>query len=155
PAGIISGSYNSTTEKLILTGVDTLANYQSVLDSVKFSSGGDPTNQGSNQFRTVTWVVNDGNASLGQSNFAPTTISITPLAAPPTLTSLSNANFTENGAAVTLSGNVSVSDSDSTTMSSATISIVGGVFANDGDVLADIDTGNITSSYDSTNERLI
>src|SRR5262249_2049620 len=44
--GNITASYNSTTETLALTGIDTLANYQSVLDSVKFSSGIDPTNHG-------------------------------------------------------------------------------------------------------------
>src|SRR5262249_41387679 len=41
----IAASYNSTSETLTLTGGDTLAHYQSVLDTVTFSSGAaDPTN---------------------------------------------------------------------------------------------------------------
>ena len=44
----ITASYNSTTETLTLTGSDTLAHYQPVLDSVTFSSTSDnPTNFGS------------------------------------------------------------------------------------------------------------
>src|SRR5262249_48839849 len=40
----ITASYNSTTETLVLSGSDTLADYQAVLDTVAFSSGaGDPT----------------------------------------------------------------------------------------------------------------
>src|SRR5262249_6221290 len=96
----ITASYNAATETLKLSGIDTLAHYQSVLDSVKFSSGIDPTNHGSNPTRTVTWVVNDGNASLGSSNVSTTTITITPTDNPPTLTTVApSANFTENGAA--------------------------------------------------------
>ena len=33
----ITGSYNSATETLVLSGVDTVAHYQSVLNSVTFS----------------------------------------------------------------------------------------------------------------------
>jgi trimeric autotransporter adhesin len=42
----ITASYDSATEKLTLSGTDTLAHYQSVLDGVTFASGGDPTNGG-------------------------------------------------------------------------------------------------------------
>src|SRR5262249_22691318 len=35
----ITVSYNSSTETLVLTGTDTLAHYQSVLDTVTFASG--------------------------------------------------------------------------------------------------------------------
>src|SRR5207237_923838 len=59
----ISASYNSTTETLTLSGSDTLAHYQSVLESVTFSSGANPTNSGANRSRTLTWTVNDGAAS--------------------------------------------------------------------------------------------
>ena len=153
--GNVTVSYNAATETLTLTGTDTLANYKSVLDSVKFASGSDPTNHGADPTRTVTWVVNDGNASLGQSTAQTTTITITPLDAAPTLSNVAaSANFTENGAAVTLASNASVSDPDSTTMTSATVSIAGGVFANDGDVLSATTTGNIVATYNSTSETL-
>src|SRR6185503_10143108 len=42
----ITVSYNASAETFTLTGADTLANYQSVLDHVTFQSGSDPTNHG-------------------------------------------------------------------------------------------------------------
>jgi hypothetical protein len=72
----ITASYNSSTETLTLSGVDTLAHYQSVLDSVTFSSGNDPSNGNQNRTRTVSWVVNDGSGSNNLSAAATTTISI-------------------------------------------------------------------------------
>ena len=46
---------------LSLTGSDTLAHYQQVLDSVSYSSSKqDPTNFGADASRTISWTVNDG-----------------------------------------------------------------------------------------------
>jgi hypothetical protein len=151
----ITASYNAATETLTLTGTDTLAHYQSVLDAVKFQSGTDPTSHGADPTRTVTWLVDDGNGSQGLSAAATSTITITPLDAAPTLTTVAaTASFTENQSQVTLSGNLSVSDPDSTTMTSATVKIAGGTFAGDGDILAATPAGNITVSYDSATETL-
>src|SRR5262249_59990688 len=85
-----------------------------------------------------------------------TTVDI-PNDVPPTLTTVAtSASFTENGAAVTLSGNLSISDPDSTKLTSATVKITGGTFAGDGDVLSFNTNGtSITASYDSTNEVLL
>src|SRR5262249_61951258 len=47
----ITSSYNAATETLTLTGSDTLAHYQQVLDSVTFHSGANPTNSGLNRSR--------------------------------------------------------------------------------------------------------
>jgi lipopolysaccharide export system protein LptA len=152
----ISASYNASTETLILSGTDTLAHYRSVLDSVTFSSGSNPTNTGANSTRAITWVVNDGNGSQGLSAAQTTTVSLTPLDAAPTLSHVAaSAAFTENGSSVILSPTLSVSDSDSTVLSGATVSISGGIFAGDNDVLTATTVGNITASYDSTTEVLI
>ena len=59
----ITASYNAATETLMLSGSDTLAHYQQVLDSVTFSSGSNPTNSGANPTRTLTWTLNDGAGS--------------------------------------------------------------------------------------------
>lgn len=60
----IMASFNATTEVLTLSGLDTLANYQSVLRSVAFgSSAADPTMATSNPNRTISWVINDGTAT--------------------------------------------------------------------------------------------
>jgi hypothetical protein len=61
----IQASYNSATETLTLSGTDTLADYQSVLDGVTFASGSDPTNGGADAARTVSWTLNDGNPNNG------------------------------------------------------------------------------------------
>ena len=54
---LITANYNSSTHVLTLSGVDTLAHYQQVLDSVSFKNTTD-----SDKFndRTISWVVNDG-----------------------------------------------------------------------------------------------
>src|SRR5262249_24566340 len=57
----ITASYSTSTGVLSLTGSDTLAHYQQVLDSVSYSSSNlNPTNFGADPSRTVSWVVNDG-----------------------------------------------------------------------------------------------
>jgi len=57
----ISYSYNSATEKLTLSGYDTLTDYQTALSFVQyFTTGDNPSNYGNNTTRTVTWHVNDG-----------------------------------------------------------------------------------------------
>ena len=57
----ITASYDATTGVLTLTGNDTLANYQQVLDSVTYvSNSSNPTNSGVDPNRTISWVVNDG-----------------------------------------------------------------------------------------------
>ncbi|MGZ5058791.1 MAG: DUF4347 domain-containing protein, partial [Methylobacter sp.] len=102
----ISGSYNSGTGVLTLTGTATLADYQAALRSVTFaSSSSDPTATSSS--RTITWAITDA-ASTG-SNGAQTstgvtsTINITSVNDAPTLTATtSTPTYTETGASVSL-----------------------------------------------------
>src|SRR3569623_1286675 len=71
----ISGSYDSGTGVLTLTGTSSVANYQAALRSITFSSASDnPTSFGTNASRTITWQVNDG--ALG-STAATSTVNIT------------------------------------------------------------------------------
>ena len=57
----ITVSYTVATETLTLTGYDTFANYQTVLNSIGyFTTGDNPTNYGNNTTRTITWQINDG-----------------------------------------------------------------------------------------------
>jgi lipopolysaccharide export system protein LptA len=155
--GTITVNYNAATETLTLTGSDTLAHYQQVLDTVTFNNGStNPTNFGSNPTRTVVWTLNDGSASNSSSTPVTETISLTGINAPPTLSNVAtSANYTEEGAAATLSGSVSVSDPDDTKLSSATVKITGGTFAGDADLLAASTTGtSITASYNTSTETL-
>src|SRR5262249_36580119 len=129
----ITANYDTTNEVLTLTGTDTLAHYQQVLDSVTFASAADPTNSGANPTRTVTWVV-DGSGSFNRSAPQNTTIS---LQVGPAIFIPDTAAFTENGAAATLEPSVLLSDSNTLAkIVSATVALTGGTFAGDGDVLA-------------------
>src|SRR5262249_8354633 len=169
----ITSSYNGSTEILTLTGIDTLAHYQAVLDSVVFASSItlNPTNYGSNPTRTLTWTVNNvspttatrtrqrtWSANAGSLTSAAQTETVTIVAVnnAPTVSAVTGVNsFTENGAAVTASPTLSIADPDNLTLVNATVS-VGNGFAGDGDVLAFSTAGtSITGSYNSSTETLV
>ncbi len=62
----ISVSYNTGTGVLSLTGADSPANYQSVLQTISYSSTSSlPTNYGANPSRTISFTVNDGSLNSG------------------------------------------------------------------------------------------
>ena len=147
-------NWNATSETLTLSGTDTLADYQSVLDTVTFNNTSiNPTDYGSDPTRTVTWVLNNGGSSNSLSTAVTETVSIAAVNQPPTLASVATtANYTQGGGAVTLSSAVSVSDPDQLDLTSATVSIVGGNFA--GDVLNATGTTSISVSYNSSTETL-
>ena len=126
-----------------LTGSDSLANYQSVLDSVTYSSsvadarganGADPS-------RTIDWSASDGTS---QSAVATSTVTIPDAA--PVVTAGAAVSYTEQGAAVKLDSGLTVTDIDNATLTGATVSIAAGFLA--GDTLAATTTGtSITQGY--------
>lgn len=139
----ITGSFNSGT--LTLTGSSSFANYQAALQSItySFSPGQDPTNGGADKSRTISWIVNDGTVV---SPSASSTLNINHAA--PTITASGTATYPESGSPVVLDSGVVVSDPDSPTLTSATVSI-GGFLTSD--VLATDATGTaITPVYNNT-----
>ncbi|WP_203250320.1 Ig-like domain-containing protein, partial [Cysteiniphilum sp. 19X3-34] len=56
----ITGSFNSATGVLTLTGSDTVVNYQNALQSITYMNTSDNPSMLS---RTVSWVVNDGDSN--------------------------------------------------------------------------------------------
>jgi hypothetical protein len=73
---VITQSYNAATETLTLSGSDTLADYQKVLDSVVVgSTDSDPTLANQDPFRTIQLQATDDN---GLSGSATTTLLISP-----------------------------------------------------------------------------
>ncbi|MBX9859578.1 MAG: VCBS domain-containing protein, partial [Sphingomonas sp.] len=101
-SGLVAGtnitvSYTAGTRTLSLSGYDTLANYQSVLSSVRyFSVGNNPTNYGANTTRTITWTLNDGALNLLPNSLATTTttISVTGINDAPTASGLQGDSVT-------------------------------------------------------------
>ena len=149
----ITASYDGATGVLLLSGSDTLAHYQSVLDSVTYgSSSQNPTNFGADTSRTISWVVNDGTLSSAAQT---TTVAITAVDAAPVLSNVAaSASYTEQGAATALSSGTVVSDADTATLASATVSISGGFLA--GDTLTAATAGTtITASYDGATGVLL
>jgi VCBS repeat-containing protein len=76
----ITGSYDSSTGVLTLTGTTSLANYQTALQSVEFfdANGASP----STGDRAISFQVDDGRASTNLSNSVSRTITVDPNPAP-------------------------------------------------------------------------
>ena len=124
----ITASYNAATGVLTLTGNDTLAHYQQVLDSVTYASTSDnPTNFGTETSRTISWVVNDG--TLNSSTTQTTTLSIVAADDAPVLSNVAATRVLSpsKAPAATLSSSATVSDVDNRNLASATVSISSGL----------------------------
>jgi len=69
-SGIFTGtnitvSYDDGTDKLTLSGYDTIAHYNTVMSAINyFATGDNPTDYGSNGTRTLTWTVSDGSLNI-------------------------------------------------------------------------------------------
>jgi hypothetical protein len=136
----ITGSYDAAAGVLTLTGTATVADYQTALDSITFSS-----TVSSAGTRTLNWTVSDGSASNGISNTDTSTID---LVVGPQVTAGGTATF--NGGSTTpatLDGALTVSDSAQADLTGASVSISTG-FIN-GDVLNFTNQNGITGSYDA------
>ncbi|MEY2565753.1 MAG: trimeric autotransporter adhesin [Actinomycetota bacterium] len=139
-AGGISDT-NALPEVLTLTGSTTVANWQSALQSVQFST----TNQDPGTSRTIRFTVSDGTASSTPADKAVTVVPVNDppvlnLDAPGTLT------FTENGSATNLFGPAaSVTDVDNATLASLKVTIGTG-FDAAFDTL-DLNTAGFTTNF--------
>src|SRR4029077_6873782 len=149
-AGATSGTINGITwgyanGVLSFNGSSSLANYQTLLDQVQYaSSSQNPTNFGADSSRSISWVVNDGTVNSSQ---ASTTVTITPVDQAPVIGNAGNTiGYTERQAvAPAIDATLTVSDVDSATLASATVSITGGLLA--GDVLNFTTQNGITGRY--------
>ena len=131
--GITGGYANGV---LTLTGSASLANYQTALNSVTFSTTS--TNAAA---RTVTWKASDG---VNSSNTVTSTVDIA--STPPVLAGAGNTvNYTLGGTAQAVDAGLTVADTSSATLSGATVSISGGLQS--GDALNFTTQNGITGSY--------
>jgi hypothetical protein len=72
----IVGSYDATSGILTLTGVASLASYETALRSVSYFN---PSDTPSGDTRTISYEVDDGSAQNHASNVVTTTVSVTPV----------------------------------------------------------------------------
>ena len=141
----ITGSYNSATGVLTLIGAVTIANYQTALRSITFSSSShNPTNLGADTSRTISFVVNDG---LLDSTTSTSTVNVTAVNDPPVVSASGTVAYTERGAATVLDAAITASDVDNQTLAGATVSVASGLFA--GDTLNFTNQNGIAGSYNS------
>jgi hypothetical protein len=133
----ITGSYNSATGVLALSGADTLAHYQAALESITYSSAAsDPTQGGTAPNRTVSWQVTDNKgatsgaasstvAVLPASPSNPATIPVAPSFTSGTPIVLSSLTFSPSGTFGTFGSDTSSAGTlGSTTSGSGTSSFV-------------------------------
>ena len=122
----------------------TLAQWQSALRAVKYNNTSDNPNTST---RTVSFQADDGGAVNNLSNIVTRTITVTAVNdAPVVTTSGGSASFTEDGPAVAADPGVTITDVDSATLASGTISITGNfqsgqdvlAFTNDGSTMGNI-----------------
>jgi len=142
----ITGSYNAATGVLSLSGSSSVANYQTALDSVTFSSSSqNPTNFGADTSRTINWLANDGTTN---SNTVASTVNVTAVDNAPVLGGPgTTVSYTQGGAATVIDSGLTASDVDNQNLASATVAISSGFFA--GDQLNFTNQNGITGSYNA------
>jgi len=124
----ITASFNTSTGILTLSGADSIANYQTVLQSVTYNSTAtDPTNNGADNSRTVSWVLSN---AAGNSTAVTSTVVVQNSARPVINNAGNTVSYTAQGAAVTLDPAITISCTCAN-LTGGTISISTGFFAND------------------------
>jgi VCBS repeat-containing protein len=109
----ITASYDAATGVLTLTGNDTLAHYQQVLEGVTYVSTSDnPTNFGADTSRTISWVLNDGTLNSATQT---TTLNLTAVDDAPTATAPASYSTTEQTSLSLKGTGLSISDVDAGT----------------------------------------
>lgn len=145
PVGGITGSFDSGTGILTLSGTETVANYQTALQSITYvnTDGTSP----SETTRQIDFVVYDWD---DVSNTVSRNIGITPLNAVPTIATIEGTTlaFTENDGPTTITATLTVSDTDDTNFDGATVAFTNNYFLGE-DVLAFSTQNGIIGSFDS------
>ncbi|MBE1443035.1 Ig-like domain-containing protein [Paenibacillus sp. OAS669] len=151
--GNISASYNAATGEMILTSAGataTLAQWQSALRSITYTDTAIMPNTAT---RTISFTAINGTGTT--SDMVTRTVTVTATYQTPKVkTTGGTTAYTIGTSAVIIDSNVTVSDRDSTTMSSALVSI--GTGFHSGDTLTFVNTnsttyGNIVGSYNAVN----
>jgi|GEM_PF-2292741 len=137
----MTGNFVAVTGTLILSGTDTLANYQLAFRSVMYLNS---SNNPSTADRTVTWIGTDGSdASL------PVTSTITAAATNdgPVITAGGTLAYTEGSPATAVDSLLTVTDPDSINLTGASIQITAN-YQSGADVLSFTTIGLISGSFD-------
>lgn len=117
----ISGSFNTNTGILTLTGIDSVSNYRSALRSVTYHNTSNAPDTAAT--RTIEYQVNDG---IANSNVVSRDITVQSASTPPVISGVSGTGtYSENATPLVLAPSLIISDVDSATFVSATVSFTG------------------------------
>ena len=142
----ITGSWDSGTGVLTLSGSASKANYETAFESITYQNTN--TDDPDNTNRTITWVVSDG---IANSSGVTSTITIADANDAPVVSDAgATLAYTEGDSATVIDGTLTVTDVDDTNMERATITISSGYQSSE-DVLAFTNANGITGSWDSVN----
>ena len=140
----ITGSWDNDTGVLTLTGSASVSNYQSALRSIAYENANE--DNPSSSTRTITFSVSDGNKS---SSDVDVDIRVIPVNDAPSLALLSESlSYTEGDGAKVIDDKLTLADVDSTSLTSASISISSEYVAAE-DQLVFNDQNGITGSWDN------
>ena len=127
PVGISASSPG--TGILTLSGVASLADYETALEAIRFSAAGEDPVAGD---RIVDVVVNDG---ANNSQAATALLTVVAVNDAPALV-VADASYQENASRVFLSPSADLTDADDPDLNSAVVTITDGSFTDDGDILS-------------------
>lgn len=146
-AGGITGSWNSGTGVLTLSGTASISQYETALANITYENlSSDPVEV----TRTFSFVVNDGD---GNSNTQTRDLDLTAVNSAPVLTNIETSIPVYQGADLQLTNTIEVSDPDDTQIDSAVV-VINGNFKVAEDSLLYSSLFGITGTYDETNGRL-
>jgi len=141
----ITGSFDSATGTLTLTGTASVADYETALQSVTYVN---TSNNPSTLTRTVEFTADDGDSI---SNLVSRAISVTPLNNAPVITGIETTpvNYLENSPPIQLTNTIALTDPDDTQIQSATVAVSSNYTASE-DTLVFSNQSGITGTFDST-----
>ena len=141
----ITGTYDSGTGVLTLSGSASIADYVTALSSVGYSNSSDNPSAAT---RTVTFQVDDGGAENNLSNTVSRDVNVTPVNDAPVVTaSDGSTTYVEETPGIDVDPDLTVSDVDDANLEAAQVRISSGFEA--GDELVFTDTASIDGDYDS------
>jgi len=127
-SSLITGSFNSTTGILTLTGADTFADWDAALESVTFTYTGSVVSNPPT--RKIVFEANDGLVLSNPTNSFDTINIVGPVVSPPIVSGTSPTPVTWTQAllpnsppAVTIAPNLTITDGSTSQLTSATVSI--------------------------------
>ena len=141
----ITGSWDSTSGTLSLSGSATKEQYETALETITYNNTSDTPNTSN---RTVTWIVNDGTAN---STGITSTITVAVANDAPTVSGNdATLAYTENDGAVLVDSTLTLADVDSANLTGATITISSGFVSGGEDVLSFTAANGINGTFDNS-----